>query len=61
MTITIRTWDRVPRFRVIRVRVRVIRVRVMGIGYFAHAYLAPPLHWSQVVVNHRIICASEPF
>jgi hypothetical protein len=35
MTITIRTWDRVPRVRVIRVRVRVIQVRVMGIGYFA--------------------------
>jgi hypothetical protein len=38
MTITIRTWDRVPRVRVIRVRVRVIRVRVMGIGYFAQTY-----------------------
>jgi hypothetical protein len=22
---------------------------------------APPLNWRRVVVNHRIICASEPF
>jgi hypothetical protein len=46
MTIIIRTWDRVPRVRVIQVWVRVIRVRVMGIRYFAQTYtlfLAPTI------------------
>jgi hypothetical protein len=29
--------------------------------FFIRTDLAPPLHWRQVVVNHRIICPSEPF
>jgi hypothetical protein len=28
---------------------------------FIRTDLAPPLHWRWVVVNHRIICAFEPF
>jgi hypothetical protein len=29
--------------------------------FFIRIDLAPPLQWRPVVVNHRIICAFEPF
>jgi hypothetical protein len=29
--------------------------------FFIRTDLALPLHWRRVFVNHRIICASEPF
>jgi hypothetical protein len=29
--------------------------------FFIRIDVALPLHWRRVVVNHRIICTSEPF